>query len=92
MARLISYKPLESQKVFLEYNDGLKGELDLSKTIVNNSYDSLKDSEEFKKVFHGKETNELCWPSGVRLCLNALHDKLSLILLMNRLKIDIDDD
>ncbi len=92
MACLIVYHPLEKQKIYLEYKDGLKGELDLTKTIDNNNYDSLRDPEEFKKVFHNKKTNELCWPSGVCLCLNDLYGKLSLVLFMNRLKLDVDNE
>ncbi len=91
MARLVSFKPLDSEIVYLEYSDGLEGEVDLTKTIENNYFDSLKEFDEFKKVYHNKKTNELCWPGGVRLCLNALHEKLSLTLLMKRLKIDLDD-
>ena len=91
MAELVSVKAADKQNVYLKYDDGAEGKIDLSKTIENNCFDELKDPDEFQKVHYDKDTNELCWPGGVRLCLNALHEKLSLLSLMNRLKIDIDD-
>ena len=92
MAELISAQAASEQNIYLKYDDGVEGKVDLAKTIENNCFNELKNPEEFEKVYHDKKTNELCWPSGVRLCTNALHEKLSLLSLMNRLKIDIDNE
>lgn len=92
MANLLSVKSLGCLSVYLEYDDGVEGKIDLTNTISKNCFDDLKDQEEFSKVFYDECTNELCWPGGVRLCVNALHEKLSLLSLMNRLKIDLDNE
>lgn len=92
MAKLLSVEPQNSLNVFLSYDDGTEGVIDLSKTIERNNYLELKNEEEFSKVFYDKTTNELCWQSGVRMCCNALHKQLSLLSLMSRLKIDINND
>lgn len=92
MAKILSVEPKEYLNVFLCYDDGTEGKIDLSKTIERNNYIELKNKNEFSKVFIDKNTNELCWPSGVRMCCNALHKQLSLLSLMSRLKIDIDNE
>lgn len=92
MAKLLSVEPKGPLNVFLSYDDGTEGSIDLTKTIERNNYTQLKGEKEFSKVFYDKTTNELCWPCGVRMCCNALHKQLSLLLLMSRLKIDINND
>ena len=92
MAKLISVEPLQSLNVFLSYDDSTEGRIDLTKTIERNNYTELKNENEFSKVFIDKTTNELCWPSGVRMCCNALHKQLSLLSLMSRLKIDLNNE
>lgn len=86
----VAVKAKQSQTIYLEYKDGLKGEIDLTKTINNNSYDDLKDPSEFSKVFIDKKSRDICWPCGVTLCKNALYSQLELRNLIKRLKIDVD--
>jgi len=92
LAKLLTVEPKDSLNIFLIYNDGVEGSIDLSRTIERNNYEELKNQKEFSKVFYDNATNELCWPSGVRMCCNALYEQLSLRSLMSRLKIDIDND
>ncbi len=92
MAKLIDVESNNSLQVHLKYDDNLSGKIDLTKTIERNSYTQLYDQKEFSKVYVDELTNELCWPSGVRMCANALHKQLSLLELMHRLKIDINNE
>ena len=92
MAKLLTAAASNDLYVRLKYDDELEGEINLSKTIDRNSFKELFIRSEFEKVFVNEFTNELCWPSGVRMCANALHKQLELLSLMNRLKIKIDDD
>lgn len=91
MPRLISVKPNDSLRIFIRYEDGVEGQVDLSKTIERNGFYKLKDNFEFSKIFYDENTDELCWPCGVRMCTNALYRQVSLLSLMGRLKISIDD-
>lgn len=92
MAQIIDVTPKGVCKVKLSYDDGLTGDMDLVKAIERNNFSELMNNSEFEKVYVDQTTNELCWPSGVRMCGNALHKQLSLLCLMNRLKINLDND
>ena len=92
MAKLVDVDTCGTVSVHLKYSDKLEGKVDLAKTIQRNGYDQLYDKSEFDKVFIDEYTNELCWPSGVRMCANALYKQLSLLELMHRLKIDLNNE
>ncbi|RJP62429.1 MAG: DUF2442 domain-containing protein [Melioribacteraceae bacterium] len=92
MAQIVDVQPKDICTVKLSYNDGLTGDINLVKAIERNNFYELKNNSEFEKVYVDQITNELCWPSGVRMCGNALHKQLSLLCLMNRLKINLDND
>lgn len=91
MPRLVSVKPNDSLKIFLRYEDGVEGHVDLSKTIDRNGFDELRDYSQFSKIYFDEHTDELCWSCGVRMCTNALYRQVSLLSLMNRLKISIEN-
>lgn len=92
MPKLVSVEPCDSRKIFLKYDDGVEGQVDLTKTIERNFFDELRNVSEFSKIFYDNNTDELCWSCGVRMCTNALYRQISLLSLMNRLKINIDND
>lgn len=91
MPKLVSVEPRVSRKIFLKYDDGVEGQVDLTKTIERNVFDDLNDLKEFSKIYFNENTDELCWPCGVRMCTNALYRQVSLLSLMDRLKISIDN-
>lgn len=91
MPKLVSVEPRDSRKIFLKYDDGVEGQVDLTKTIERNFFDDLNDLKEFSNIYFDENTNELCWPCGVRMCTNALYRQVSLLSLMDRLKISIDN-
>ncbi len=91
MPKLVSVEPRDSRKIFLKYDDGVEGQVDLTKTIERNVFDDLNDLKEFSKIYFNENTDELCWPCGVRMCTNALYRQVSLLSLMDRLKISIDN-
>ena len=92
MPKLLNVEPVDELTVHLKYDDDLKGKVDLSKAIERNQFTELKEKSEFSKVYVDEFTNELCWPSGARMCANALYKQLELLELMRRLKIDIDNE
>ncbi|MBI9070657.1 MAG: DUF2442 domain-containing protein [Melioribacteraceae bacterium] len=90
MIEPIIVEPLSNYKVFIEYNDGMKGELDITKLLKRDEYDCLKDENFFSKVYIDEKSKDICWNNKIVLCKDAIYKQLELRSLMNRLKIKLD--
>lgn len=90
MIEPISVKPISENKLFVEYNDGMSGELDISKLLKKDEYSSLQNNEFFEKVYIDEKTKDICWDKNIVLCKNAIYKQLELKSLMKRLKIKLD--
>lgn len=90
MIEPISVKPISESKLFIEYNDGMSGELNISKLLKKDEYTSLKNIEFFSQVYIDEKTKDICWNNGLVLCKNAIYKQLELKSLMSRLKIKLD--
>jgi len=75
---IVEVRPLGSHRLFLRFEDGTEGEIDLA-TIVEFSgvFAALKDLEEFAKVRVDPELGTIVWPNGADLDPDVLHAKIS---------------
>jgi uncharacterized protein YkvS len=74
----------EDYKIFLGFNDGLKGVVDLKKFIFNNDFSAFKrlqDKKQFKDF--NLENHTLVWGNDLDLAPEFLYD-----LLLNSNKIN----
>jgi hypothetical protein len=55
----VEYK--SDYSLFLKFNDGTKGEIDLSKHLWGKVFEPLKDVSYFKTVKVDKELGTICW-------------------------------
>ncbi len=76
MHRVIRVKPLPAYRLFVEFADGVKGEVDLSKRLFGPIFEPLKDLDFFAQAVID-EFGVVCWPNGADLAPDALHEVIA---------------
>lgn len=74
--RLLEARHMGGHRVWLRFNDGVEGEIDLKDEMWGEVFDPLKDPSEFAKLSADKELHTLVWPNGADLSPEWLHDKV----------------
>lgn len=72
MVRLLEIRPLPGNRLFLRYQDGVEGEVNVSHLAGRGVFSLWNHPGEFEKVTIG-ESGEVCWNDQVDLCSNALY-------------------
>jgi len=72
MVKLINITPGAGYKLQLEYDDGVKGEADLSDLVGKGVFAAWRDAAVFEAVAVGKR-GELRWTKDLELCADALY-------------------
>lgn len=78
MLHIRSATYLSGFKLWLVFDDGTAGEVDLDGVLIGPVFDVLKDVELFKKVAVDPELETVVWPNGADLApefLKELHEK-----------------
>lgn len=78
MLHIRSAKYLSGFKLWLVFDDGTAGEVDLDGVLTGPVFDVLKDVDIFKKVAVDPELETVVWPNGADLApefLKELHEK-----------------
>nr|WP_290668606.1 DUF2442 domain-containing protein [Ardenticatena sp.] len=70
--RLLEVKPLRGYRLWLTYEDGVKGTVDLSGLVGEGMFVLWEDEERFRQVRIG-DGGELVWSDEVDLCADALY-------------------
>lgn len=73
MHRVIRVEILSSYRLFVEFEDGVKGEVDLFDRLFGPIFEPLKDAEFFSQA-SVDEFGAICWPNGADLAPDALHE------------------
>ena len=69
---------LANFQLFLRFEDGVEGELDISSFIsFDGIFEPLKDPIEFAKVTVHPELGTIVWPNGADLDPDGLYSKLT---------------
>ena len=76
MFRLIEVRPLPGYKLYLRYDDGVAGEVDLSSMVGRGVFQLRNDPEAFQRVTIGSG-GELRWSDEVDLCADAQYLKIT---------------
>lgn len=76
MHKIVEIKVFEGYKVWIRFEDGIQGTMDLSDLVGEGVFSSWKDPQEFAKVFIDPDTHTLAWPGGIDLAPDALYDDL----------------
>jgi len=73
MYRIDEVEAREGYRVWIRFEDGISGEVDLSDLVGKGVFQSWEDPEEFRKVFIDEETGTIAWPGNIDLAPDALY-------------------
>ncbi len=76
MIRPIKVQALPNYRLYLEFSDGTKGEVDLSDLVGNGVFQVWNDYSFFEKVHLG-DHREIKWNDEIELCADSLYLKLT---------------
>ena len=74
--RITEMKYLSEYRVWLRFDDGKEGEVDLQDELWGEVFEPLKQLERFKTVYLDRELNTICWESGADFAPEFLYTKL----------------
>jgi hypothetical protein len=77
LPRVTAVRHVRDHVLWLEFSDGLSGELDLASDLVGPVFEPLRDPREFARVRLGAESVE--WPNGADWAPESLHARLSAV-------------
>ena len=72
---VVRVRPLPGYHLWVEFSDGLTGEVDLSSDLWGPVFEPLKDKDYFAQVGID-ERGVICWPNGADLAPDALYRRL----------------
>jgi len=76
MYEVAKVRPLPGYRLWVEFADGLTGEVDLSGDLWGEVFQPLKDVKYFEQVSID-ECGVICWPNGADLAPDALYKELA---------------
>ena len=76
MVRPMSVKPLSKYRIWLEFDDGVSGEIDLSDVAGSGVFKIWDEPGYFEKV-HIAPHRAIAWDDEVELCPDSLHWELT---------------
>ena len=74
LVRVIAVRYVRDHVLWLEFSDGVAGEVDLSDELIGPVFEALRDPREFATVRLGAETVE--WPNGADWAPEPLHARV----------------
>ena len=75
---VIEVRALGGHRVWLRFEDGVEGELDLDKLIdFHGVFAPLEDEHEFAKVHVNREIGTIVWPNGADLDPDVLYSAVT---------------
>ncbi len=89
MYKIIKVIPFDNFKLYIEFSDGLNGEINFNKMLKRKEYEQLNDLNEFKKVFVDQKTKDITWQCGVKMCKIATRNMLELKQDIKKLNLPI---
>lgn len=73
---VVKVRPLSGLRLWVEFADGLAGEVDLTGRLWGPVFEPLKDRAFFEQVSLD-ECGVVCWPNGADLAPDAMYDRLA---------------
>ncbi len=80
MSRITAAEYVTGYIVWLRFDDGLEGEVDLSRELHGPVFEPLRDVAFFRQVQLHPELKTLVWPKGADLAPEFLREKLALAI------------
>jgi len=74
---VIEVRPLEGLKLWLRFEDGAEGVVDLAEFDLPGILQTLKDPEVFAKAYVDPELGTVAWPGGIDLDPLVLYARIT---------------
>jgi len=75
MNRVVKARALDGYRLYVEFDDGAKGEVELADRLFGPVFEPLKDERLFAQV-QVDEFGAVCWPNGADLAPDAMYERL----------------
>jgi len=76
IAKPVQVKALKQYSIWLKYEDGTEGEIDLSELIDKPVFGAWSSPAYFGKVYIDSETKAIAWDENIELCPDSLYLKI----------------
>ena len=76
MPRLLEARYVRDFVVWLRFNDGTRGEVDLAGELEGPVFEPLRDSAYFRQFVLHPELHTIVWPNGADLAPEFLYDRI----------------
>jgi hypothetical protein len=73
LVRVVEARYLGDHRVWLRFDDGLEGEVDLASALRGPVFEPLRDPRRFAEF---RVDLTLCWPNGADLAPESLHERV----------------
>ncbi len=75
---VVEARHTEGYRVWMRFDDGTEGEIDLEADLWGPVFEPLKDIGEFKRLRADPEADTIVWPNGADLAPEYLYDRVQL--------------
>jgi hypothetical protein len=75
--KLTEAKHISGYRVWLKFEDGKEGEIDLEKELWGEIFEAVRDEQQFKEFRVDPELNTLTWPNGADFAPEYLYRQIS---------------
>ena len=76
MFDVVDVKHVRDHIIWLRFEDGVEGEIDLSKSLRGPVFEPLRDPAFFAKVRVNSELGTIVWPNGADIAPETLYARL----------------
>jgi Protein of unknown function (DUF2442) len=77
--RIVEAHYIAGFRVWIRFNDGVEGDVDLSPELTGPIFAPLRNVEEFRRVTLHPELRTLVWPNGADLAPEFLRENLRVV-------------
>jgi hypothetical protein len=74
MHHVVAVKACGKYRLWIRFDDGTEGEVDLSDFAGKGVFAAWNQSGEFERVYVDTNTHTAAWPGGIDLCPNRLYE------------------
>lgn len=76
MKSVVEVRPLSGYRLFIRFDDGVQGEVDVSSFVeFDGVFEPLRDPEKFAEAYVDFDT--VCWPNDLDLAPELLYERVS---------------
>jgi hypothetical protein len=75
--RVKEARHVKDYRVWIRFQDGTEGEIDLGKELWGEMFEALRDVEAFRQLRVDPELHTIVWPNGADLSPEFLYSQLS---------------